>query len=260
MLRWLLLPSWQSCARQRRRCSARWWRPRPPLPRCSSGGGSWRGGGPSCSTSWGRQRASLLLPGGFLLWLLLSCAHTPCLVYQPALKPFCPFCCCSSRRARLPELESTKRAAVAARDFKAAGDAAAEAKAAAAEAEDAEQRAAALKQSSAAVEAEEQQLAQQAGEAEAAVAEASAAAAKARWRGLLGAQGELQKQLARAGPEGSSTAGIDTGKPAAVARRGALGIAVRVWCKLAPPRLAFAATQYASMAPSPCSCCRLTAR
>ena len=101
---------------------------------------------------------------------------------------------------------------MAARDFKSAGDAAAEAKAAAAEAEAAEQRAAVLKQSSAAVEAEEQQVAQQAGEAEAAVAEAAAAAAKARWRGLLGAQAELQKQLARAGPEGRSADGTDTGK------------------------------------------------
>ena len=98
---------------------------------------------------------------------------------------------------------------MAARDFKAAGDAAAEAKAAAAEAEAAEQRASALKQASAVVEAEEQQLAQQAGEAEAAVAAASAAAAKARWRGLLGAQAELQKQLARTGQDGRSIDGPD---------------------------------------------------
>lgn len=105
---------------------------------------------------------------------------------------------------------------MAARDFKAAGDAAAEAKAAAAEAEASEQRAAALKQTSAAVEAEEKQLAQQAGEAEAAVVEAAVAAARARWRGLLGAQAELQKQLARAGQDGRSSDGPDnTGESAA---------------------------------------------
>ena len=106
----------------------------------------------------------------------------------------------------MPELEASKRAAAAARDFKTAAEVAAEAKAAAAEAAAADERVAALKQQAAAAADEEQQLQAAAAEAEAAVSAAATAAAKARWRGLLGAHAELQKELASA-DEGSGAAG-----------------------------------------------------
>jgi hypothetical protein len=111
------------------------------------------------------------------------------------------FHCCF--RARVPELEASKKAAAAARDFKAAGEAAAEAKAAAAEAAAAEERSATLKEQAAAAAAEEQQLQAEAAEAEAALAALSLAAARARWRGLLGAHAELQKQIAHVGDGGA---------------------------------------------------------
>lgn len=144
---------------------------------------------------------------------LLTCLHAPALRF--ARFPAMPHSCCTSDpplfpcRARIPELEKTKKAAAASRDFKAAAEAAAEAKAAAAEAEDAEQRAAELKQKAGAVEAQERVLQEEVAEAEAAVAAAVAAAAKARWRALLGAHAELQKQAVRSKAQG---AGADAGK------------------------------------------------
>jgi multidrug resistance efflux pump len=110
-------------------------------------------------------------------------------------------------RARLPELEATKKAAAAARDFKAAAEAAAEAKAALAEATAAEERAAALKQQTAVAAEEEDRLHHEATLAEAAVSQALAEAARARWRGLLGARAELQKQLSRAAGGGAHNGG-----------------------------------------------------
>ena len=139
-----------------------------------------------------------------------------------------PACC----RARAPELEAKKKAAAAARDFKAAAEAAAEAKVAAADVDASRQLAVSLQQQVAALQGEEQQVAERAQQAEAAVAAAVAAATKARWRGLLGTHAELHKQLVvLQGGGGCDSLGTDDGSG-----KNGLGWSSEICCILPSPR------------------------